>query len=168
MTVEPIKSAIHNASASVQKSVGKGEAAAVNAVERATEAFEQVKASFEGVKAFGAEVLGVVDTAGRTAIGGVVAANNSLANYGKDVVTDTIEVGRKSFEVKSVTDLVDLHTSFAERRMNALFQTVAAINSIHQTNAMAMWTPFASMLRDVSEKTADATAKTMDQFKTAA
>jgi hypothetical protein len=168
MTAEPITSAIHNASASVQKSVAKTETAAVSAVERATEAFEQVKVGFDGVKAFGAEVLGVVDTAGRAAIGGVVAANSSLVNYGKDAVTDTIDVGRKSFEVTSVTDLVDLHASFAERRMNALFQTVTAINTIHQNNVMAMWTPFASMLRDVSEKTADATAKTMDKFKTAA
>jgi hypothetical protein len=164
--IETVKAAIQNASQHAQSTVAKTEDAAVAAVARVEDAFASVKAGFESAKAVGAEFIDVVDTAGRATLGGVVSMNASLVNYGKDVVNDTIEVGKKSLEVKSVTDFVDLHTAFAERRINALFHTMGALNTIAQNNAMAMFSPFAAMARGITVKTADA-AK-VSKFKTAA
>jgi hypothetical protein len=144
---QTVKSAIHTASANVQATVAKTETATVAAVERVEDAVKSVKGSFEGIKAFGGNAMEVVDNAGRTFVGGVVTMNSSIVNYGRDAVNDTIDVGRKTLEVKSLKDAVELHTAFAERRMNALFQTVAAVNAINHNNVMAMWSPLASKLR---------------------
>lgn len=151
-TQNTVKVAIQNASSHAQSTIAKTETAATAAVERVEDAMSSVKAGFETVKAFGGELVGVVDNVGRTVLGGAVAVNGSLVNYGRDVVNDTIEVGRKTFEAKSVTDVVNLHTAFAERRISAYFQTIGAINSLAQSNVMAMWSPFASMVRGAGSK----------------
>jgi hypothetical protein len=148
-----IKTAIHNASTKVQGTVVKTETAAVAAVERVEDAMASVKTNFDGVKAFSTNVMDVVDNAGRTVVGGAVTLQSSLVNFGKDVVNDTIEVGRKSFESKSVSDAVTLQAAFAERRINALFHTVAAVNAINHNNVIAMWGPLVSMVTTLSEKT---------------
>ena len=144
------KSAIQTASGHVQFTVAKTETAALAAVDRVEGAAQSVRQSaqvgFDSVKAVGAELVGVIDNAGRTTFGGVAAINGSLMTYGKDLVTDTLDVGRKTIESRSLTDAVALQTAFAERRINALFHTVSAINSLAQTNVLAMWGPLASML----------------------
>ena len=163
------KSAIQNASGHAQATVAKTETAAVAAVDRVEDAFASVKSSFEGVKAFGSNLTEVVDNAGRTAMSGVVAMNGSLMTYGKDLITDTIDLGRKTIETRSLKDAVDLHTSFAERRIQAVFHTAAQINTLAQDNVMAMFTPFASMIRTAGTS-ADVTATNVKKsaFKTAA
>jgi hypothetical protein len=49
-----------------------------------------------------------------------------------------------------VKDVVELQTAFAERRMSAAFHTVAAMNTLAQNNIMALWSPFATLVRDTS------------------
>jgi hypothetical protein len=150
-----IKSVIQNASTNLQSTVAKTETAAVSMVDRVDDALNSIKSNFNGVKTFGTDVMDVVDNAGRTVVGGVVTLQSSVVNYGKDVVNDTIEVGRKTLEVKSLPDAVQLHSAFAERRINALFQTVSAINAINHTNVMAMWSPLATMINTMTGQIAD-------------
>ena len=163
------KSAIQNASGHAQATVVKTETAAVAAVERAEDMFASVASSFEGVKAFGSNLTEVVDNAGRTTISGAVAINGSLMSYGKDLIADTIDLGRKTIETRSLKDAVDLHASFAERRIQAVFHVAAQINTLAQDNVMAMFKPFASMVRNVGTS-ADASAANVQKgaFKTAA
>jgi hypothetical protein len=179
MTAQPkinapanIKSVIHNASITVQNTVASTETAAVSMVDRVEDTMNSVKLNFEGVKTFGTDVMDIVDNAGRTVVGGAVTLQSSLVNYGKDVVADTIEVGRKTFEVKSIPDAVQLHSAFAERRINALFHTVSAVNAINHTNVMAMWSPLASMINTMSGQIAntptEATKAPQSMFKSAA
>jgi hypothetical protein len=163
-----IKSAIHNASNNLQSTVAKTETAAVSVVERVEDAMKSVKLNFDSVKSFGSDAMEVVDNAGRTMVGGVVTLQSSLVNYGKDVVNDTIEVGRKTFEVKSVSDAVHLHTEFAERRINALFHTVSAVNAINHNNVMAMWSPLASMITGMTGKATEMAKAPQGMFKSAA
>jgi hypothetical protein len=166
--IETVKAAIQNASQHAQSTVAKTEEAAVAAVVRAEDMLASVKAGFASAKAVGAEMIDVVDNAGRATIGGVVTLNSSLVNYGKDVVNDTIEVGKKTLEVKSVADFVDLHTAYAERRINALFHTMGALNTIAQNNALAVFSPFAAMVRGFSAKSVDAAKVQNGFFKNAA
>jgi hypothetical protein len=140
----------------IQSGVQKSEMVVMAAAERVGESMEAVKASLDGAKQFGNEVLDVVDNAGRTAIGSVVAVNGSLMTYGREAINDTIETGRKTFEVKSVKDAIELHTEFTERRLKAMFHTVGALNSLAHTNTMAMWSPLADMLRAAGDKGDDA------------
>ena len=164
----PFKSAIQTASGHVQFTVAKTETAALAAVDRVEGAAQSVRqsaqAGFEGVKAVGTEFAGVIGNAGRTTLGGVAAINGSLMTYGKDLVTDTLDVGRKTIESRSLTDAVALQTAFAERRINALFHTVSAINSLAQTNVLAMWAPLATMLN----KSGSAAAAEFEATKKAA
>jgi hypothetical protein len=146
-----IKTKIHATSENVKHSVDKAEHAAVNVVERAEGAMDSVKSGFATAKVMGAEMMTVVDNAGRTTIGGIVTMNSSLVNYGKEVMNDSMEVGRKTLESKSIQDVVALQTAFAERRINSAFHTMAAMNTLAQTNVMAMWTPFASFARQTGE-----------------
>jgi hypothetical protein len=169
-TVAPaVKSAIQSASGHVQYTAVKAEQNALAAVAQVEGAMASLKTSFDGVTAVGANVVEVVDTAGRTALSGAVAVNGSLMNYGKDLVADTIELGRKTIETRSLTDAVALHTAFAERRIQAAFQTAAAINTLNQNNVMAMWAPLASLVRSAGGSV-DATLKSAENatLKTAA
>lgn len=160
-----VKAAIHKASSSMQTGVSKGEVAALAAAERMEEGMEAVKASIDGVKQFGNELMDVVDNAGRTALGSVVAMNGSLMTYGREALNDTIETGRKTFEVKSFKDAVDLHTEFTERRLKAMFNTMGALNSLAHTNTMAMWSPLADMLRGATDKGEEAFRSQSERFK---
>jgi hypothetical protein len=168
-TPTTVKAAIQNASGHVQSAVVSTEKSALAVVERAEDTFASVKSSFDGLKAFGSNLTEVADNAGRTALSGAVAINGSLMTYGRELVTDTVEVARKTAEVRSLADAVALHTAFAERRIQAVFHTMAAVNTLTQNNVMAAWAPFASMARNVSGNT-DATVTSMQKtaFKTAA
>jgi hypothetical protein len=150
MTETTAKTAIHALSQGVQDTVAKFEQAAVSAVERGETAFAGVKNGFEATKAVATEAASALDAAGRSALSGAVAAHQSLLSYGRDVLADSIETGRKTFEAKSVKDVIESHTAFAERRINAYFQTVGALNSLAQANAVAMWSPFAALLKTAS------------------
>ena len=76
--------------------------------------------------------------------------NKSMVDYGKDVLNDAIDVSKKTMEARSVKDVVELQTAFAERRISAAFHTVAALNTLAQNNVMALWSPFAALVRDTS------------------
>jgi hypothetical protein len=147
-----VKAAITKASASVQSGVAKTEIAVLAAAERMEEGLGAMKASLDGAKQFGNEIVDVADNAGRTALGSVVAMNGSLVNYGREAINDTIETGRRTFEVKSFKDAIELQTEFTERRLKAMFHTLGAINSLAHTNTMAMWSPLADMLRSAGDK----------------
>ncbi len=145
-----VKASIHTASTGVQRGVVRAEDAAVSAVERVEDTLASMKVNLDQAKAFGSEVLSVVDNAGRTTLGGMVTMNKSMVDYGKDVFTDAIDVSKKTMEARSVKDVVELQTAFAERRISAAFHTVAALNTLAQNNVMALWSPFASLVRDTS------------------
>lgn len=151
-----VKSAIQKAATAAQSGIAKTETAAIAATDRIESGVETMKAQFEGAKAIGNELIDVVDNAGRTAIGSVVAINGSLVTYGREAINDTIDTGRKTFEVTSFKDAVDLHTAYTERRLKAMFNTMSALTSLAQTNTMAMWSPLADMLRAASTKGDDA------------
>jgi hypothetical protein len=151
-TIAGVKAKIHKASATVKNSVSATEVTVLAAAERMEEGMVAVKASLDGAKAIGNELIDVVDNAGRTALGSVVAVNGSLVTYGREAINDTIETGRKTFEVKSFKDAIELQTEFTERRLKAMFHTLGAINSLAHTNTMAMWSPVADMLRSAGDK----------------
>ncbi len=164
-----VKAAIQNASGHVQSAIVNTEHSALAAVDRVEDTMASMKTNLEGVKNFGSHLGEVVDNAGRTTLSGVVAINGSLMTYGRELVTDTVELGRKTLETRSLADAVALHTAFTERRLQAMFQTVAAVNTLAQNNAMAIFQPFASMVTNASDTT-DATIKSMQKsaFKSAA
>jgi hypothetical protein len=145
-----VKATIANASNGLQKGVVRVEEVAVNAVERVEDTLSTMKVNLDQAKAFGTEVLSVVDNAGRTTLGGMVTMNKSMVDYGKDVFADAIDVSKKTMEARSVKDVVELQTAFAERRISAAFHTVAALNTLAQNNVMALWSPFATLVRDTS------------------
>lgn len=155
-----IKSTINAASDGVQQTVSRAEIAALSAVGRVEDTMATVKVGLDQAKAFGTEVFSVVDNAGRTTLGGIATVNTSLVGYGRDVLADTIDVGKKTMEARSVQDVVELQTAFAERRISAAFHTMAALNSLAQQNVMAMFTPFASLVRE----TAGTTEGSMKEF----
>ncbi len=152
MSAPKLKAAIETAGDKVHATVEQTETAAISMVERVESMMQSVTNGLGGVKAVGSDVVALVDNAGRTVIGGAVAINGSLVNYGRDALADTVDVGRKTFEIRSVKDAVELHTAFAERRINAMFHTVGAVNSLAQNNVLAMWAPFAEMVKDTSHK----------------
>jgi hypothetical protein len=145
-----VKSSIHTASNGIQKGVVRAEEVAVNTVDRVEDSMATMKVNFDQAKAFGSEVMSVVDNAGRTTLGGMVNMNKSMVDYGKEVFADAIDVSKKTMEARSVKDVVELQTAFAERRMSAAFHTVAAMNTLAQNNIMALWSPFATLVRDTS------------------
>jgi hypothetical protein len=145
-----VKTTIHTASNGLQKGVVRAEEVAVTAVERVEDTLATMKVNLDQAKAFGSEVMSVVDNAGRTTLGGMVTMNKSMVDYGKDVFADAIDVSKKTMEARSVKDVVELQTAFAERRISAAFHTVAALNTLAQNNVMALWSPLASLVRDTS------------------
>ena len=164
-----IKAAIQNASGHVQSAIINTEQSTIAAVDRVEDTYASMKSSLDGVRNFGSHLSEVVDNAGRTTLSGVVAVNGSLMTYGRELVTDTVELGRTTMETRSLTDAVALHAAFAERRLQAMFHTVAAVNTLTQNNVMAIFQPFASMVTNASGTT-DATIKSMQKtaFKSAA
>ncbi len=164
-----VKSVIQSASGHAQAAIVSTEKSAVAAVEKAEGTISTLKTNFDGAKDFSMHLTEVVDHAGRTTLSGVAAINGSLMTYGKDLVADTIELGRKTIETRSLKDAVELHTAFAERRLAAMFQAAAAVNSLAQSNMMAMFGPFASLVKTAGGS-ADTTVKAAQKatLKTAA
>jgi hypothetical protein len=162
-----VKASIHNASHGLQKSVVRVEEVAVTAVDRVEDSFATMKVNMDQAKAFGSEIMSVVDNAGRTTLGGMVTMNKSMVDYGKDVFADAVDVSKKTMEARSVKDVVELQTAFAERRISAAFHTVAALNTLAQNNVMALWSPFATLVRDTSGA-ADTVAQPYAQHAAAA
>jgi hypothetical protein len=154
-TSKTVKARIQNASHSVQETVSKAETAALGAVGRVEDTLDSMKSGFENAKQLGADVISVVDNAGRTTLGGMVTMNSSLMTYGREALNDTMEVGKKTFEAKSFADVVELHTAFTERRIAAAFHTMGALNTLAQHNVMAVWSPFAEMVREKSAQSDD-------------
>lgn len=163
-----MKAAIEAASASAREAISKGETTAAAAAERVQVAFKAAQENMETAQALGVEFMDVVDTASRTAFTGMTTVNESLVKFGKDAVQDAVDVARKAMEAKSFADVVALQTSFAERRINATFQVVSVLNSIAQTNALAVWSPLASLARHAGQKASDAAEAQQAAFRTAA
>lgn len=153
-----LKAAIKNASTLVQETASKSEAAALDAVERAQAAFGTVQEKLGEARDLGNEVMDDIGHAGRTTLNGVSEYGNALGRFGKDALTDAIEFGRQTFQVKSVQELVELNVAYVSRRGQAMFTSVSELNTIAQAKTVAAWSPLGATLRKAGEKTSQATA----------
>jgi hypothetical protein len=149
-----LRTAIKNASSIVQESASNAEAAALDAVERAEAALASAQATWNSAREFGGEVAQSFSHAGRTTYSGIAEYNSALGRYGKDALSDTIDVGRKSLQVGCVKELVDLHADFVARGSQVMFDTVNELNAIAQAKTVAAWSPMGETLRKASEKAA--------------
>ena len=151
-----LKAAIKNASTLVQETASKSEAAALEAVARVEATFADAQTKWNDARDFGSEVVETLGHAGRTSFNGVAEFNGVLGRYGKDVLTDTIELGRQSLKARSVKDIVDLNVAFMTRRSQAMFASVNELNAIAQAKTVAAWSPLGETLRKAGEKTSQA------------
>src|SRR2546423_1595206 len=149
-----LRAAIRNASTFVRDTATKSEVVAIDAVERAEGALATAQASWNSTKNFGGEVAQSLGHAGRTTYNGIVEYNGALGRYGKDALNDTIEVGRKTLQVKCLEELVNLHADFVSRRSQAMFDTVNELNAIGQAKTVTAWSSMGETLRKAGEKRA--------------
>lgn len=149
-----LRAQIKNASKLVQDAAAKSEAAALDAVARTEAAVANTKSTLDNVRQFSGEVANSVGHAGRTSFNGVVEFNSALGRYGKDVLTDTIEVSRKSISAKSAKEVVDIYVDYVARRGQALFSHIGELNTLAQTKTVDAWAPLGDTLRKAGEKTA--------------
>jgi hypothetical protein len=147
-----LKTVIKNVSTLVQETATKSEAAALEAVARVEATLADAQAKWNDAREIGGEVAGTLGHAGRTSLNSVAEYNGVLGRYGKEAVTDTIELGRKTFGVKSLKELVDLHIDYVTRRNQALFTSANELNAIAQSKTVAAWSPFGETVRRIVEK----------------
>jgi Phasin protein len=150
--VRGLRAQIKNASQFVQDAAVKSETAVLDVVERAEAALGTAQSSLNTARQFGGEVAGAMGHAGRTTINGVVEFNTALGRFGKDAVTDMIEVGRKTAGAKSVKEAVELYVDYVSRRGQAMFAQVNELNAIAQSKTVAAWAPFGETLRKAGDK----------------
>ena len=111
--------------------------------------------TWNSARDFGGEVAQSLGHAGRTTYNGIVEYNGALGRYGKDALSDTIEVGRKTFEVKCLKEVRRSCTSTSSsRRSQAMFDSVNELNTIAQAKTVAAWSPMGETLRKAGEKQA--------------
>jgi hypothetical protein len=149
-----LRAQIKTACQFVQDAAAKSEAAALDAVERAEAALGTAQSSLNTARQFGGEVANAIGHAGRTTLNGVVEINTALGRFGKDAVTDMIEVGRKTAGVRSAKEAVDLYVDYVSRRSQAMFAQVSELNAIAQSKTVAAWAPFGDTLRKAGDKPA--------------
>ena len=147
-----LKAVIKNASTLVQETASKSETAALEAVARVEATFAGAQTKWNDAREFGSEVVETLGHAGRTSFNGVAEFNGALGRYGKDVLTDAIELGRQSLKARSVKDIVDLNVAFMTRRSQAMFASVNELNAIAQAKTVAAWSPLGETLRKAGEK----------------
>jgi len=153
-----LKTAIKNASTLVQEAASKSEAAALAAMERAEAALADAQTKWNDAREIGSEVIGTLGHAGRTSFDGVAEFNGALGRYGKEAVTDTIELSRKTIQAKSLKEIVELHIDYVTRRNRAMFTSVSELNAIAQSKTMAAWSPFGETVRKMVERPAASAA----------
>jgi hypothetical protein len=141
-----VKTAIHNASDRIQEQVEKTETMAVAAVERVDEVFDKARATITDAQHMAMSAFEVAGEAGRRGWDGLKEINGVVTSHGKDAVADMMETGRKTFQVSSFGELVQLHTAYATRRINAGFEAAANLNQVAHSNVIALWTPIAETL----------------------
>jgi hypothetical protein len=154
-----VRSAVQTSTGHVQMAAAKSEHALLATVDHVETAVASMKPGMDAAKNVGSNLGEVVDTAGHTTLGGVVALNGSLMNFGKDLVTDTVELGRQTLQTRSLSDAMALQTAFTERRIHAAFETAAAVNAMAQSNVLALWQPFAALLQTAGGVATDAATK---------
>jgi hypothetical protein len=142
-----LKAAIKGASAFVQESAAKSETAAIEAVARTEAVIADAQAKLNDAKQFGGEIVENLGHAGRTTFNGLVEFNGAIGRYGKDALTDTIEMGRKSIGAKSVNEVLVAYVDFLARRSQAMFASVGELNTIAQAKTAAAWSPLGEQLR---------------------
>ena len=147
-----LKAAIKNASTLVQETASKSEAAVLSAVERVEASVAGVQSKFNDARALGSEFVDTLGHAGRTSYQGVVEFNGALGRYSKDALTDTVELGRQSFNAKSVKEIIDLNLAFLAKRGQAMFASVNELNAIAHAKSTAAWMPLGETLRKAGEK----------------
>ena len=92
--------------------------------------------------------------AGRTSVSGIAEVNGVLGTYGKEALTDTLEVAQKALQAKSLKEVVDLQVGYVTRRSQAVFSSVNEVNIIAQSKTVAAWAPLGETLRSAGEKAA--------------
>ena len=147
-----LKTVIKTASTLVQETASKSEAAALEAVERVQASFADAQVKWNDAREMGGEVVGALGHAGRTSLNGVAEFNGALGRYGKEALTDTIDLGRKAVQAKSLKEIVELHVEYVTRRNQAMFASVNELNAIAQTKTVAAWSPFGETVRRMVEK----------------
>jgi hypothetical protein len=147
-----LETVIRNVSALVRQSAEKSEAAALDAVARVEATLAGAQAKWNDAREIGSEVAGTLGHAGRTSVSGVAEFNGALGRYGKEAVSDTIDLGRNAFKAKSLKELVGLHIGYVTRRSQALFASVGELNAIAQANTAAAWSPFGEAVRRIVQK----------------
>lgn len=148
-----LKTVIKNASTLVQETASKSEAAALEAAERIEATLFDAQTKWNDAKVLGSEVAGTLGHAGRTSFSGVTEYNTALGRFGKEALTDTIDLGRKSIKAKSLKEIVELHVDYIAKRNQALFSSVSELNAIAQTKTAAAWAPFGETVRKMVETT---------------
>jgi hypothetical protein len=150
-TATTVKSVIENASQSLKATVDRTESAARATAEKIETAVGQARANYDQVQELAMNALEVAGAAGRTGWKGVQEINGAVAAHGRDLVTDMIETGRKSFAVRSFGELVQLHTEYAARRINAGFEFAGKVNTLAHQNTLAAMQPVVSTLAGSAE-----------------
>lgn len=149
-----LRATIKTTSKLVQDAASKTEAAALDAVERAQAALAGAQSAVGAARQLGGEVASSVGHAGRTSFAGVMEINTAVGRYGKEALTDSIEVARKAFTAKSAKEVVDHYVDYVSRRSQALFSHVNELNAIAQDKTVAAWAPLGETLRKAGEKSA--------------
>lgn len=149
-----LKTVIKNASTLVQETASKSEAAALAAVERVQGTLADAQAKWSDAREIGSQVVGTLGHAGRTSFDGVAEFNAALGRYGKEALTDTIELGRKTIKAKCLRELVELHVDYVTRRNQAMFASVSELNAIAQSKTIAAWSPLGETVRKIVERPA--------------
>jgi hypothetical protein len=141
-------STVRNVSGYAHDAIAKTEKSVLAAGETATDALESVKNGFATAQAFGGDLSAAVGLAARKSTDGVTDAGRSMFAYGQEVVSDTMDVGRKTMGVTSLHEAITLHTDFAERRIQAAFAFMADLNKISHEHTVASWKPLATLARN--------------------
>jgi Phasin protein len=147
-----LKTVIKNASTLVQEAASKSEAAALAAVERVEGTLADVQSKWSDAREIGSRLVDTIGHAGRTSFDGVAEFNGALGRYGKEALTDTIELGRKTIKAQCLKELVELHVDYVTRRNQAMFASVSELNAIAQSKTIAAWSPLGETVRKIVER----------------
>ena len=146
-----LKSSIHALASGTRRAVSRAERIGAQAAENLDSPIDAIQHNLAMSRETGTKLVNGLEEARRKALANAEQLAGAVVEHSRAAVGDTVDLLQRSTAVKTLTELLVLHSAYVRRRGFAAFKIVEDLNAIGRSQAMALWSPMGRVIEDSAQ-----------------
>lgn len=146
-----LTSSIHALASGTRRAVTQAETIGTRAASRLERPMDALQHNLEATRER-------FEEARRTALENAQKIAGTVAEHGRTAFGDTVDLVQRTTGVRTLPELLALHSDYASRRGIAAMKVIEDLNAIGRSQAMALWSPMTKAVEQIASPAAPAKA----------